>query len=286
MNFAKRLTPSEIEGNPAANNPRLFWIEEPRLSGTSRNNVSYTTVIRETKVGNVPDGWLAHPSGVWSQARFSDGDVITSELVNSPHYGDCSRAILSSLAVGFSLQHSEGLTIGRGTTWFECPTSLLQDRTDTTCTISGECLIELYQPVVLANLPAESGTSTRHGRYRFRISRVEASERGISVHLAVLGVELAFGDDWNITDDKLEILLINPNTSEHTEIGSMSGSASWGPGWLTMRRNLRIENRPDKEPSDSNTFLKDARLYLIGRRDGGTARIPFEMPDIELNADD
>jgi hypothetical protein len=84
-------------------------------------------------------------------------------------------------------------------------------------------------------------------------------------------------------EDDIEILLINRKTGEHTTIGRMSGSSSAGPGWMTLRRDLRIDDWPDRQTSDPQTFLKDARLYLIGHRYGGTVRVPFEIPEIELN---
>ena len=51
-----------------------------------------------------------------------------------------------------------------------------------------------------------------------------------------------------------------------------------------MSRSLSIDDWPDKKTSDPQTFLKDARLYLIGGRYGGTVRVPFEMKDVDLAA--
>jgi len=282
VNFVSLLARSEVDANIVASDLRIAWLGEPRISGSSRNNVPFTTVIRDVKVDGVPDGWMASPSDVRSTARFPDGGIIAGEATNSRYYGDSSRALLPSLGVELPLKHSIRSGDGRGLTWFETATSLLRDHIDPTATISGECMIELAQPVILANLPAQSGTSASHGRFRYRIEQVEASGGGISLKLAVYGVDLASRGDWRNRQDDIEILLINRKTGEHTTIGRMSGSSSGGPGWLTMRRDLRIDDWPDRQTSDPQTFLKDARLYLIGRRHGGTVRVPFEIPDIEL----
>ncbi len=51
---------------------------------------------------------------------------------------------------------------------------------------------------------------------------------------------------------------------------------------MTMRRDLRIDDWPDRKTSDPQTFLKDARLYLIDSRYAGTVRVPFEIPEVDL----
>ena len=282
VNFVNQLARSAVDANITASDLRIAWLGEPRISSSSRNSVPFTTVIRETKVEGVPVGWLANPSGVRSKARFRDGGIIVGETVNARAYGDYSRALLPSLGLQLPVNDSGYHHHDRWKIWFEAATLLLGDRPDKTCTISGESMVELVQPVVLAKLPAESGASASHGRFRYRINQVEATGRGISVKLAIYGIDLASRGDWMNKQDDIEILLINPKTGEHTTIGDMSGNSTFGPGWLTMRRNLRINDWPDKRTTDSQVFLKDARLYLIGSRHGGTVRLPFEMSDIEL----
>jgi hypothetical protein len=51
---------------------------------------------------------------------------------------------------------------------------------------------------------------------------------------------------------------------------------------MTMRRDLGIDDWPGSQTSDPQTFLKDARLYLIGHRHGGTVRLPFDLQEIRL----
>ena len=283
VNFVNQLTRSEVDADPAANNLHIAWLGEPRISSSSRNRVPYTTVVREAKVDGVPEGWLAYPMGIRSQARCRDGGVVAGETTNSRTYGDYSRALLPSLGVELPAKHPRYLD-DENWTWFEGATSLLRERTDKTCTISGECMIELVQPIVLANLPAESGTSASHGRFRYRIEQVEASGDGITLKLSVSGVDLTSRGDLRNREDDIEILLINSKTGEHTTIGHMSGSSRGSFGWLTMTRSLRIDDWPDKQIRDPQTFLEDARLYLIGGRHGGTVSVPFEMTDIPLKS--
>jgi hypothetical protein len=137
--------------------------------------------------------------------------------------------------------------------------------------------------VVLAILPARSGVSASRGRCRYRIDGVEASVRGISVKLSVCSVTLASRGAWRDRHDDVEIRLINPMTGKHTHVGRGSGVSSNGPGWMTMRRDLGIDERPCSHTSDPQTLLKDARLYLLDSRDGGTMRLPFEIPEIRLS---
>lgn len=281
-NFVNRLALSDADGNPATSILRITWLGEPRVSSRSQNDVSFTTVIREAQVDGVPEGWLANPSGIRSNARFRDGAMIAGEAVNSHTYGDYSRALLPTLGVELPLNHPESPNQDSWKTWFEGETSLLRDRDDTTSKITGKCMVELYQPVVLANLPAESGASASHGRFRYGIEQVEASTGGISLKLTVCGVDLTSRGDRMEKQDEIEILLINPKTGEHTSIGYRNGSTNGGFGWMTMRRNLRIDDWPDRKTSDPQTFLKNARLYLIGSRHGGTIRVPFEIPEILL----
>jgi hypothetical protein len=281
VNFVDQLSRYRVDANPVANDIGIAWLGEPRISSSSHNKVPTTTVIRGAKVEGTPDGWLAYPMGIRSQALFRDGGVVAGETTNSHTYGDYSRALLPSLGVELPTKHPK-YSDNEHWTWFEGATSLLRERTDHSSTISGECMVELVQPVILANLPAVSGTSASHGRFRYHIGQVEASGSGISVKWVVFGIDLATRGDWRNKQDDLELLLINPKTGEHTAIGHMSGSSSGGPGWLTMQRDFRIDDWPDRKTSDAQTFLKDARLYLIGRRHGGTVRVPFEMPEIRL----
>ena len=281
VNFVERFVFSKA---PTANDLRITWLGGPQISGSSHNNVPITRVVREARVDGVPDGWISNFSGIRSNARFRDGGMIAGEAANSRHSGDCTRALLPSLGVELPLEHPPRRDVGRETTWFEAATSLLRARTDPAATISGECMVELVQPVVLANLPAVSGTSATHGRFLYRIERVEAEGGGITVKLTVCGATLGSRGDWRNWEDDIEILLINPETGTYTQIGSGSGGSSSGLGWMTMSRSLSIDDWPGRPTSDPQTFLKDARLYLIGSRHGGTVRVPFEMPDIELKA--
>ncbi len=285
VNFVKPLAISEVDRIPTAHDLRIAWLGDSHISSSSRNRVSLTSVTREAKVAGTPTGWLANPSGVRADARFRDGSMIAAQATHSRHTGDYSRAMLPSLVVEVPLKHPRSLNLGHWATWFETPTSLLRDRTDTTCTISGECMVELDQPVVLANLPAQSGASASRGRFRYRIEQVAASGAEISVKFTVSGVDLTSRADPMNKHVEIEILLINPKTREYTALGLGSSSSQNVPGWMTRTHSLRIDDWPDKQTSDPQIFLKDARIYLIGRRHGGTVRVPFEMRDIELKPD-
>ena len=281
-NFVNRFALSDVDVNPTASDLRITWLGEPSLSGSSQKNVRYTRIFQQARVDGVPDGWMANLLSCQTIARFRDGGEVVAQAVNTGRDGDGSRDLLPSLGIELPLKHPRREDIERLGISFEIASSLLRDRVETNGTISGVGLVDFYQPVVLANLPAESGASAGHGRFRYRIEEMKVIGGAISAVVTVLGPTLSSKGDRQILNDGIELLLINPKTGEHSVIGYNSGSTSGGHSWAIMHRSLRIDDWPDRKTSDPQTFLKDARLYLIGRNYGGTVRVPFEMPEIDL----
>jgi hypothetical protein len=160
------------------------------------------------------------------------------------------------------------------TNWFEGDASLLRGRTDPIATISGECMVELAQPVILANLAAQPGVSASYWRFRYHIEQALDTGGAISLKVELSGVDLTSTGDMSYGHDDIEILIINSKTGKHTDIGRGSGGSSGRPGRLTINRDLSIDDGlpgPDLQSTDPPIFLKDTRLYFIGRRHGGTA---------------
>ncbi len=168
-------------------------------------------------------------------------------------------------------------------TFFECDVASALETAGMRCTVRGEALIELNEPVVLANLPARSGESAASGRFRYRIERVSPSAQGqVKVEVTATGINLTSRDGWRKWGDDIEVFLVNPRSGKHTRIGYSNGTCFGGPGWVSLKQEYSIEARTADEQVDPTDFLKDARLYLIGQRYRGTVRVPFEIADVEL----
>lgn len=278
VNFVEKLAFSKA---PAAPNLCITWLDGPSISGSSRNHVQFTRVIRDAKLEGVPDGWIASFSGIRANAHFHNGGVMTGDTINSRKYGDFSRALLPALGVDLPMNHPDRLNQWNFITWFEAESSLLRDRPDPVATISGTCMVELDQPVVLANLPARNGASASNGRFLYRVESVEPSGSSISVKLTVCGATLGSRGDWSDILRGIEILLINPKIGKQTQ-SQWSGGSTSGLGWASLRRDLSIDDWPNSGTSDPLAFLNGARLYVIGRRHGGTVPLPFDIPEIRL----
>lgn len=284
INFIERLAASESTAKP-----RISWVGDPMVSKSSRNNMAFATVSSAIRVEGTPEGWIAFPAGVRSFACYADGTTHSGHTANSTTHGDATRALFPSLREPPLTENAWPMDPNRFTI-FEGYMALARKKSGTPCTLRGELLIELHEPVVLANLPARSGESASSGGFRYRIEGLTPSSFGqVEVEISGFGSRLSLRDNfqnWRVENwqDDLEILLVNPRRGTHTRIGEMSGSSSAGPGWFHLRRVLPIDGRSVEDKIDPVDFLKDARLYLIGRRYHGTVRVPFEIPDIELNS--
>ena len=144
--------------------------------------------------------------------------------------------------------------------------------------------MEFYQLGVVANLPPTSGASAVHGRFRYRIERIDSREGQISLSLSVRTVTLASHGDFARSMNDTEIALIDPATGEHTVPGGSGGNSQARRGMLVMTRNIRADDCPTcKEVSAQEDFLKGARAYSIGRNCGCTLTLPHAIPEMMLD---
>ncbi|MCP5534034.1 MAG: hypothetical protein H7A48_12755 [Akkermansiaceae bacterium] len=282
-NFARPLAVSGADAAPFTDPLEISWLDAPRISRLTRNGVEFTTVVRGARIDGAPDTWLACPTGVKSAARFPDGGVITSEAINSPYFGDASRTLLPSLGIHSPEDDPATVERWRNHVWFEGNTMELQNRPAKTATITGEARVEIYQPVVLADLPARAGANAATGRFRYRIGRIEPSPGGgIAVEVSAVGTSLLSRGDMRNPYNEIEILIVNPRTGRHTTLGSGSGSSSATFGWWCQKKQISIETNDPDERIDPVEFLKGARFYLIDRTYRGTVSVPFEIPEFRL----
>ncbi|MCP5548380.1 MAG: hypothetical protein H7A50_13505 [Akkermansiaceae bacterium] len=282
-NFVSPLAVSGADAAPFTDPLEISWLDSPRISSLSRNGVDFTTVVRSARIDGAPDTWLAYPMGVKSEARFRDGGVITSEATNSPYSGDASRTILPSLGIEPPKDDPTAVLRWTNHVWFEGNTRELQRRPDRTATITGEARVEIYQPVILADLPARAGENAAAGRFRYRIGRIEPSPGGgIAVEVSAAGTSLLSRGDMRNPYNEIEILIVNPRTGRHTTLGSGSGSSSATFGWWCQKKQISIATNNSDERIDPVEFLKGARFFLIDRSYRGTVSVPFEIPEIRL----
>lgn len=80
--------------------------------------------------------------------------------------------------------------------------------------------MEFCQLGVVANLPPTSGASAVHGRFRYRIERIDSREGQISLSLSVRTVTLASYGDFARSMNDTEIALIDPATGNRRTHGS------------------------------------------------------------------
>ena len=216
-NLARVFAKRDVPGTNRAN---IEWLEPPSLAGGRQNGVSFTSVIRPARVNGIADGWLGYPLGFHSKARFTDGTTISSEKTGSRTYGDFTLPLLASLGVNIPDNHPCRSWSRESSTWFECETSRINNHSDRRASINGEATVELYQPVVVANLPPTSGASAVHGRFRYRIERIDSREGQISLSLSVRTVTLASYGDFARSMNDTEIALIDPATGNRRTHGS------------------------------------------------------------------
>jgi hypothetical protein len=279
INFIERLAAPQTTAKP-----RISWVGDPMVSKTSRNNMAFATVSSAIRVEGTPEGCIAFPAGVRSFACYADGTTHSGHTANSTTHGDATRALFPSLGEPPLTDNAWPMDPNRFTI-FQGYMALARKKAGMPCTLRGEALVELHEPVVLANLPARSGESATSGRFRYHVERVAPTGPDqVAVDISVTGIRLSSRDDLLNEQSEIEMLLVNSRIGHHTPIGYLSGGSYAVPGWFSLRRVFPIDGRSVDDKIDPVDFLKDARLYLIGRRYRGTVRVPFEIPDVDLNS--
>jgi hypothetical protein len=238
------------------------------------------------RVGNITglkDGWVGKLVKFQSEARFPDGTVWQSEGVSDLYpFSELAPAILPRLGIQVSDEHPMRL-YEKAWAWtlFECEKGRLQTLADRRASIRGTGTFQLYQPVVLAELPAEVGASAVIGRFNYRIDRLNAIDGQISMSVTVQGVALKSRGDSTRGSLPMELLFVNPSTKQFTDTSGSGGSSSTNGDWITLRRSVSINKEPGStHRPDTGEFLKGARLYILGTRYGGNIELPYEIPEM------
>lgn len=280
FNFVERLEKAGLNETPTSDDLRISTRGRPLVTDSRRDNGRMTTVSLEASVDGVPNAWIAYPAGIKATARFRDGSIIRSVCLNQATHGESFLSKLRSIGIRIDedLPGAEPFQ----TKWFETESWRLAEFPDRNCTITGESWMEFYQPCILLVLSAKSGAVAVQGKIRCQVEEVRIWNEVISMDLTLTQLNLSCLGDLANRQQGIVLLLINQKTGQRTDI-RMEGAM----GSRTMKTRLtpdfRIQaSRSDGETKDPRAFLKDAKLYLIGARYGGTGRVSFEIPEIRL----
>jgi len=285
-NFVDELSRDATSKEIIAGSPALKWMDPPRFgSHRSRESVPYSQVEWIGHMTGLKEGWVGKLLKFKSEARFTDGTVWTSEGVSDLYpFGHLAPAILPQLGIQVSEDHPMRL-YEKSWAWtlFECEKSRLQKRSNRRASIHGTGTFQLYQPVVLAELPAQAGASAVIGRFTYRIDSLNAFEGRISVSLSIIGVALKSKGDSTRSFRPLELLFVNPSTKQFTDTNGSGGSGRTSSEWITVHKTVSIDQHPaSTHRPDVQEFLKGARLYILGTRYGGNIVLPYEIPEMTL----
>ena len=285
-NFVDAMSKDATAAEIVSDRAEVKWTDAPSFgSNNSRNNITYSQVTRPGRVTGLKDGWTGKLVKFQSQARFADGAVWTSEGISDLYlFGDLAPAILPQLGIQVSEDHPMRL-YEKSWSWplFECEKSRLQEMPGRIASIHGVGTFQLYQPVVLVELPAQAGASAVSGRFRCRIDSLNAFEGQISVELGIRSVALSSKGDGSKALLPVELLLVNTSTKEFTNTSGSGGSSITGGELMTFHKTVSIYSQSASAGRpDAVEFLKGARLYILGTRYGGNIVLPYEIPEMML----
>ncbi len=280
FNFVERLVKADLNETPTSENLRISTRGRPLVTDSRWDGTRMTTVFLEASVDGVPNTWIAHPAGIKATARFRDGRMIHSVCLNQATHGEDILSKLPSIGIRID----EGLSGAEScrTKWFETESWRLSDLPDRNCTITGESWMEFYQPCILAVLSAKSGAVAVKGGTRCELDEVRIWKNVISMDLTLTQLNLSSRRYLANLQQGIALFLINQETGQRTNI-RMEGAMGVRAMKTRLTPDFRIQSSgSDGEAVDPRTFLKDAKLYLIGARYGGTGRVSFEIPEIRL----
>jgi hypothetical protein len=280
--LSQDVTTSEIVSDRAD----VQWTDAPRFgSYSSRNNITYSQVIRSGSVTGLKDGWIGDLVKFESEARFTNGSVWKSEGDSDfETFVDLPATFLQQLrlhpAESELMQHN----VGSGPwTLFEIERRRLGEMPDRRASIRGTGTFQLYQPVIRAELPVQVNASFVADRFSYRIESLSGNRREIHVVMSIRGVALRSLGDGVKASGNVELLLVNPVTKEFTYQRSPGGSRRIGGEWITVHETLLLGQQSDPvNRHRAEEFLKDARLYVLGTRYGGNIGLPYEIPEMLL----
>lgn len=286
-NFVDEMSRDTRAADIVSDHAEVQWTDAPRFYSRAKsiNNIAYSQVTRPGRVTGLKDGWTGKLVKFQSEARFKDGTVLKSEGVSkNGAFEDSKPVILPQLGIDIAgKQFTRNIVTNLAWPLFECEKSRLLEISDRRASIHGTGTFQLNQPVILAELPAQAGASVVIGRFLFKIDSLTPYDDQIHLRLRSRGVPLtSLGDrSWEI--GRTEFLLVNPVTKEFTGTSGAGAYGLAGNVWQTVKETFWIQQEIGLTHwSSPKEFLQGARLYIIGKRYGGTINLPFEIPEMLL----
>lgn len=263
------------------------WTDAPVFYSHSKstNNIDYSMVTQPGRITGLKDNWTGKLVKFQSEARFKDGTVWKSQGDSkNGAFEDPIPAILPQLRIDITGKRFMRQSV-RNLNWplFEIEKGLLDGLSDRQASIRGTGTFQLYQPVILAELPAKAGASMTAGRFRFKIESLNVFDEKIYLQLRIREVPLISMGNRTTEIYQMEFLLANPDPREFARAsGSGVGSRAGNVGH-TIHENFSIQQEVGLTHwSSPKEFLQGARLYILGTRYGGNIELPYEIPEMLL----
>ena len=284
-NFVDGLSKQADLAEIVSGKTALTWLDQPRLvSNRSRESIPYSQLTWPAHVAGLKEGWVGKLVKFQSAARFADGTVWTSEGGSEFHpFDHLTPKLLPQLGIAVPEDHPlRSYETFQAWTLFECEKRRLEKLPNRRASVRGIGTFQLYQPCILSDMPATSGASAVNGRFRYRLDSISAFENQISYKISIYGVALNSRGDSNRGFEDLECLLANPKTGKFTDTCGSGGSGRSGD-WITIRKSVSLDQQQGTTShEETEAFLKDARLYILGPRYGGNITLPYDIPEMLL----
>lgn len=285
-NFVEQLAKAAPVGQILPAEPALVWLGEPRLvSYEKRASIPYAQVTRPHRIEGLKDGWKAKLVESKSEARFADGTVWKSHRASrGDPFESFAADVLPQIGIDLSkahnLQPSDPFAFR---VLFECEETRLLPLRDRHASIHGTATFQLYRPFIAAEMPAKAGATAVSGRSQFRIDSLSMIDGQISLSFGIRGIALKSKGDGAGGFLPVDLLFMNPETKQIAFQGGGGGSSGIGDDWKVLNRSYWLDQHQRTTSGEkTDAFLKGARLYIIGKRYGGTINLPFEIPEMLL----
>lgn len=238
-NFVDAMSKDATLEEIIAESPTIEWIDPPRfISNVSKQSIPYLQIVRTGRMIGLQDGWVGGLVKFQTEAKFVDGTVWKSKGDSELYpFSDGTETLLPQLGIQFPEDHEMRLyELAWIWTLFEFEKSRLQEKSEHRAQIRGIGTFQLYQPVVLAELPAQAGSTAVSGRFKYRINSLNAIEGKISVNLRIHGVALRMKGDSTRASLEPELLFVNRRTKQFTIASGSGGSSTTGIESGTIRK--------------------------------------------------
>ncbi|MGL5019302.1 MAG: hypothetical protein ACRDBP_14295, partial [Luteolibacter sp.] len=235
-NFVDEMSQDMRAAEIVANHAEIEWTDAPVFYSHSRsmNNMDYSMVTRPGRITGLKADWTGKLEKFQSEARFKNGTVWKSKGDSkNGAFEDPIPVILQQLGNDITGKRFMRQSV-RHLNWplFEFAKGRLDSASDRQVSICGTGTFELYQPFILAELPAKAEASMAAGRFRFKIESLNVFDEKIYLRLKIREVPLISMGNRTNKAYQMEFLLVNPDTKEFAHasgsgVGSRVGNVDY-----------------------------------------------------------